>query len=347
MTVNTSQAYLLTRASVMAEQLLSESDLTDLISTPLEQLGSRFGMTGMVQQKLPRSSINRAAERALIHTLTHELSVLLRPLGGSARDLLVHWTRKFELYNLKALIRGKLQGLSYEQIKSNLHDLPPLISLPHEQLLRTENISELLRKLEQTPYRDIARQARLVFEEKNEPFSLDATIDLRYYTGLIKRSRNTEKEDHADLMPLIGTLVDQQNLPWLLRYRFNYGLSATQTYYLLAPSGRHLQADQLKLLVNMESMEQVILSLPESLSGQLAVDAGAMEVELLMQKETERHARRCLQFSQSAVSRSLAYLVLREIDLKRVYAIVQGRILGLDDRIIMQAADIEQEETHV
>ncbi len=304
-------------------------------------------MADALEGEHPEATINRAAERALIHTLMLELSVLLRPLNGIARDILIHWTRKLELYNLKALIRGKLQGRSYDQIKSNLHDLPSLISLPHEQLLRTENITELLRQLEQTPYSDIARQARLVFDEKNEPFSLDATIDQRFYTGLIKRSRATDSEDRQPLLQLIGSLIDQQNLPWLLRYRFNYGLSAIQTYYLLIPSGRHIQSDQLKKLVNLETISQVIESLPESLTSQLDTDARPMDVEHLMLKELTREARHCLQFSQSAVARSLAYLMLREMDLKRVYAIVQGRILNLNDRVIRQAADIAPEAVNV
>jgi len=331
----------------MSGQLLDESGMKRLMGMTPEQLGTEFGLSDTPKNKQSQTTINRAAEHALLHTLMQELSVLLRPLTGSARDILIHWARKFELYNLKALIRGKLQNLSYDQIKCNLLDLPPLISLPHEQLLRTENISELLRQLERTPYSDIARQARLVFEEKNEPFSLDATIDQRFYAGLIKRSRATDHEDHQSLFILIGTVIDQQNLPWLLRYRFNYGLSATQTYYLLVPSGRHLQSDQLKKLVNLESSEQAIDALPESLATQLGEDRSLMGIERLMQRVTLSEARRSLQFSQSAVTRSLAYLILREIDLKRAYAIVQGRILNLEDKVIEQAADVMLEAPNV
>ncbi len=44
-------------------------------------------------------------------------------------------------------------------------------------------------------------------------FSLDATIDQRYYTGLIKRSRAVTDGDREPLARLIGSLIDQQNLP--------------------------------------------------------------------------------------------------------------------------------------
>lgn len=325
----------------MSGQLITDDELESLLQRPVEELGKSFGLTEELKEVLSESTLNRAAERALIRTLMLELSVLLRPLDGASRNILVHWTRKFELYNLKALIRGKIQGLSYEQIKENLHDLPSLISLPHEQLLRTENIPELLRQLEQTPYGDIAQQARQVFEESNEPFSLDATIDQRYYTGLLKRARSVAEEDRQPLLRLLGSLIDQQNLLWLLRYRFNYELSPTETYYLLIPSGRYLSVDKLTKMVNMESFEQVIGTLPKHLASRMGSITSIMDAEQAMTTETIRQARKCLRFSQSAIARSLAYLISREIDLKRIYAIIQGRILNLDEAVIRQSADID------
>ena len=182
-----------------------------------------------------------------------------------------------------------------------------------------------------------------MFEEKNESFSLDATIDQRYYTGLLKHARNCDRDDQPTLLRLIGSLIDRQNLPWLLRYRFNYKLSPSETYYLMAPSGRQLQADLLKQLVNMQEITQILHALPAPLNEQLADTTSIMDVELAMGERLTHQARRCLLFSPSAVTRSLAYMMLRELDLKRVFAIIQGRVLKLDEQLIRQAADIKLE----
>jgi len=337
------QTYLKTRAAVMSCQLLDESRVESFLHAPLQKLEQQFDLEGLSDRGLGEAELNRMIERGLINTLMNELSILLRPLGGSARDILIYWIRKFELYNLKALIRGKLHDLPYDQIRESLHILPPLISLPHEQLLRTENVPELLRQLEQTPYEGIARQARRVFEEKNEPFSLDATIDRRYYAGLLKHARNCEQDEKPSLLRLIGSLIDHQNLPWLLRYRFNYKLSPSETYYLMAPSGNQLQSDLLMQLVNMQDISQILQSLPAPLNEKLANATSIMEVELAMGDRLTQLARRCLQFSPSAVTRSLAYMMLRELDLKRVFSIIQGRVLGLDEQLICQAANIKLE----
>ena len=343
----TSQSYLKARASVMSGQLIDEDEFESLLHAPLPQLEGQFGLEGISDRGLSPAELNRTIERGLINQLMNELSILLRPLNGAARDSLIYWSRKFELYNLKALIRGKLNNLPYDLIRESLHILPSLISLPHEALLRTENVPELLRQLERTPYEAIARQARQVYEEKNESFSLDATIDLRYHAGLLKHAQSCDPEDQVPLLKLIGSLIDRQNLPWLLRYRLNYQLSPTETYYLMIPSGRHIHSELLKQLVNMQGMPQILEALPAPLDSRLADSDTIMAVELAMTEDLNHQARRCLQFSPSAVTRSLAYMMLREMDLRRVFAIIQGRVLTLDERLIRQAADLDREVTGV
>lgn len=325
----------------MAAQLLTANRLEELVECPLEEISGEFALQDLTDSEISQGDLNRAAERALIRTLMYELSVILRPLEGSERDILVHWTRKFELYNLKALIRGKLQRLSFHQIKQNLHDLPPLISLPHEELLRTENILELLRQMENSPYSDIARQARQVYEDRNEPFSLDATIDHSYFTGLLRRVTLVNASDREPLRALIGSLIDQHNLLWMMRYRLNYALSPSETYYLLVPFGRQLHQERLKQLVNLTSYEQVIDTLPSNLSSLLQGTGNPLQAEALLERESADYAHHCLRFSSSAVTRSLAYMVLREMDLKKIYAIMQGKVLELDSSVIRQAAGLQ------
>ncbi len=331
--------YLATRIAVMAGRLLRDEQIAALLSAPLETLGREFGISELLAQGYAQGRINRAVERAMVQTLMGELEVLLRPLPAAGREMLIFWLRKFELYNLKALIRGKIQGQSPELIGHNLLELPGRIGLPHERLLRTENIPELLRLLEDGPYGGIARQARQVYEKMNESFSLDATIDLHYYMGLVKRAQGGDAGERNPLLRLVRLLIDQQNLTWLLRYRFSYHLSPSRTFYLLVPQGLHLHREQLKALVNLDSLEQVVLELPEVYGRPLEGVTSLLDAQRVLDRVTAREVRTFLRFSSSAVARSLAYLVLREGDLLKIRAILQGRVLKLDEALIRCALE--------
>ena len=327
-------AYLHARVSAQAGHLLSSADARQLPHLDLEQIGRRFGLEAMLDESISASARNRAVERALIRTLMQELSLLIRPMDGGTRELVLYWARKFELYNLKALIRGKLSGLNEQAIEDNLYDVPDALALPHKALLRTESVLELLRQLEQSPYRVIAGQARQVFEERHEPFALEATIDQSYYAGLLKRVRQLEDVDRREMQRVVGLILDQLNLVWLLRYRFSYGLSASETYYQLVPSFRKLHRNVLLELVNMSEFEKVIQALPHPLEQVLDGTTSTVEVESRMETHNAGELRKVLRDSPSSVSRALAYLVLRELDLKKLFAAIQGKILQLDPLLL-------------
>ncbi len=329
--------YLHTRVSVLAERLFDPAEQRRLPQLDLEQIGNRFGLQAMLEESIPAATRNRAVERTLIRILMNELTLLIRPMYGEARDLVLYWARKFELYNLKALIRGKLSGEDERSIEDNLYDVPDALALPHTSLLRTESVLELLRQLEQSPYRVIAGQARQVFEERHEPFALEATIDQSYYAGLVKRARELQGVDSKEMQQVVGLQLDQLNLLWLLRYRFSYGLSATETYYQLVPSARKLHRGALLSLVDLPEFEKVIDSLPQPLDRVLEGADTAVEVERRMERHSAALLRHLLRHSPSAVARALAYLLLREMDLKRLFAAIQGRILLLRPELLNYA----------
>lgn len=337
MALRADNAYLNARVSVLAAHLLKPADIEHLGNLHLDDLIARFGLAALADEGLPPGTRLRAVEAALLQTLLSELTRLVRPMYGEARDLVIHWARKFELFNLKALIRGKLNDLPEAEIQASLHDLPPFLTLPHQTLLRTESVLELLRQLEEGPYRAIASQARQVFEERHESFALDAAIDQRYYAGLAKRVRQLAGDDRQETLKVIGLHLDRINLMWMLRYRFGYQLSPSETYFQLVPSPLQLNRERLLHLVNLGSQDQLLADLPEPLHPLLEDAPDTMEVERRVHALMSQRLRASLAHSTSPVARALAYLILRELDLKRVFSAVQARLLTLDGGLLRLA----------
>jgi len=57
----------------------------------------------------------------------------------------MYWFHKWDIANLKIIVRGKIAGLSADAISAQLFELGELSALPIEQLLRTEDIGEFSR----------------------------------------------------------------------------------------------------------------------------------------------------------------------------------------------------------
>ena len=333
----TADAYLQTRVSIFRANLLDDEGLQRLID-----LSAEDGLGRLIPGAIDPERANGIAdptliERALYDLLRLELSVLLRPLAGAARDFLQFWAHRFDILNLKAIIRGKLRGIPQDEIARNLFDIPPFTTLALDQLLRTENVQELLRQLEAGRFADIAGPARRAFEEKHDLLAVDATLDQRYYAGLHSRTQKLDDNDRAEVVRLVGTQIDHLNLAWLVRYRFAYGLSPSETYYLLIPHGRTLYRDRFLPLVESPECHRILDHLPDTYGEVLCSAENPLSVENQLEEMTRRAASGALATARSALARAYAYLLLREDDIRRLLAVVRGKYFELPADVIRQA----------
>ncbi|MBI1173861.1 MAG: ATPase [Sideroxydans sp.] len=331
-------AYLHARVSLFAGKLLNLEQTQTLID--------RSGTNSLVPQEntMPDTGSGAVAaqyagdlDQNNVTILLKELAVLIRPLSGTSRDLLGYWAHRFELSNLKAIIRGKMAGQPQRVIEQQLLDMGSFTRLPTAELMQSDSPAELLRRLEQTPYADIARQARHLLERGEALFALDAAIDRRYYAGLSRRGIDIGNSAGQLLRAIIGSIIDRVNLVWLLRYRFAYSLPPAQAYYLLIPSSQRLNGQQLQQLAQSASFEEAIAHLPAPYDRLLAGVRNNTEATLRLEFETWRIASNALRHSSFNVARALAYMVLRERDLRRLRAIIRGRNLQVPPDMIRAA----------
>lgn len=342
MHVQNAHTYLNTRVAILNARLLPEQAIAALIESPLDEgLAKRLG-PALVDIDLDTAAI----ERSLMRALLADLAVILRPLTGAARAFFIYWARRFELFNLKALIRGKLRHLPDSEVERHLQDMPSFTVLDHERLLRTESVAELLRQIEAGPYGDIARQARRVLDQKQDTLAVEAAIDQRYYTGLVKRVHQLDKTDREPMHALMGATVDKLNLTWIVRYRFAYGLSPTETYYYLIQHGYRLRHHDLLTLVELEACDAVMAAVPTALHAYLGGVRSPLEVERRLEDMVTGCARAAVRRSPSVITRAFAYLLLRECELNRLRAIVHGKRLGLAADLLHVAVGDGRMELH-
>jgi V/A-type H+/Na+-transporting ATPase subunit C len=340
MSALTGQAYLSTLVSAMSTRLLAPDQRPQLAQLSLQALAERFGLAPLLDEQSSTAARSRAIEQSLIQLLLTELRVLIRPMTADERGLLLDWGRKYWLCNLKTLLRGKLHALDQDEIRENLFELPGDIRLSDQELLRAENVLELLRQLEAGPHRQIARQAREVYEQQREPFAVEAAVDQRYYVGLVQRMMTLGGQHLGPLRRLLGAELDRTALMWLLRFRFSYQLSPSETYYWLVPSMHLLTRERLLQLVNLDSLDAVLRALPPPLDALLAPCGTIAAVQQRIGGHTLAEIRSVLARSQSAVARALAYLMLREADLMLLFTLVQGRLLKFPDQTIEVAMEL-------
>lgn len=340
-------AYLNTRVSLFASRLWRAEDFRALLRASEADTPHLLMEGGLVQLAglVPGNDLH-SLEQSIIARLLEETLILLRPLNGAARAFLLYWTERFEVTNLKTLLRGKMTGERPASLLSRLTPMGAFGRLDARDLSHAEDVAELLRRLESGHYAGIVRQAREAFEDSHDPFLLDAALDRGYYEGLAHRAQDLEHGDGPGLRRLMGPLIDRINLVWLLRYRFNYKLPPAQVYYLLVVAHYGLASARLKELAALDSLESVLAALPESLRAGLAETTTIPEVFDRMERDAALQAEKVLHSGAPGCVRAFAYLLLRERQLRGVRAILRGRNLGLPGAMIEKTVGQLAEAVH-
>jgi V/A-type H+-transporting ATPase subunit C len=323
-------AYLNTRVSLFSGRLWQPEDFSSLIKTPDAEMAETLAERGLPQLAAGFDNLDhRSLEQRIISEVLDETKILIRPLTGAERNFLIYWTERFEVSNVKTLLRGKMTGDRPAALLNRLTPMGAFGRLDVQDLAHAEDVSELLRRLEAGPYTGIVRQARRAFEESHDPFILDAALDRGYYEGLVHRAQPLENSAGASFRRLMGPLIDRINLVWLLRYRFNYNLPPAQVYFLLVASRYSLSSSRLRELAALGSPEAIQDALPEPLRTLLHEVDGIPGVFASMERDAAETATKVLHSGAPAISRAFAYLLLRERDLRSVRAVLRGRHLHL------------------
>lgn len=332
------QAYLNTRVTLFASHLWSPGAFDRLSGQPAETVLNTLSAKGLEFLAPGQSAPDTLSlEARITMTLLDEARVLLRPLQGGSRQFLLYWFERFEISNIKTLIRAKLAQEKAAAITPRLANLGPFARLDMATLVHAEDVDELLHRLESGPYAVIARNARNAFEDSRDPFMLDATLDRSYYEVLAQLGRQQEADAGKPLQELMADLIDRVNLVWLLRYRFNYNLPPAQVYFLLPGNGYRISNSMLKELVAQPSLESVIEALPPALKKSLGAAPSIAAVFMQLEQDAARTARRVLASPAHVLARCFAYLILRERDLRRARALSRGYHLGLGNDSVWAA----------
>jgi V/A-type H+-transporting ATPase subunit C len=323
-------AYLNTRVSLFAGRLWQPADYAALLDADEAGVAAVLTDRGLPQLATGFAGRDsRSLEQILIAQLIDETNVMIRPLSGDQRNFLLFWTGRFEISNVKTLLRGKMTGERPAALLTRLTPMGAFGRLDMQELAHTEDMNELFRRLEAGPYASIVRPARRAFAETHDPFLLDAALDRGFYEGLEQRALPLESAAGASFRRLMGALIDRINLVWLLRFRFNYGLPPSQVYYLLMASRYSLPASQLRRLAALDTLEAVLEALPERLHGLMQGVTGIAEAYNRLERAGAEDARKVLHSGSPPISRAFAYLLLRWRELRSVRAVLRGRHLDL------------------
>ncbi|MDD5141533.1 MAG: V-type ATPase subunit [Verrucomicrobiales bacterium] len=174
-------------------------------------------------------------QRVLLQDLVQEFSFCLRHLAG-AEHALVRWMQaRFQLENIKVLLRGFLNHTPLDTLQEHLVPLPRELALDPQALLNAETLDVFVKHLPAGWPRKQLQEAIAAHLDEPHGFFFEAALDGGYFRELLARIGSLPDAEAELIEPLARQEVELFHLMLAVRGKFNHGLTAESLLPLRVP----------------------------------------------------------------------------------------------------------------
>jgi len=178
-------------------------------------------------------------------------------LSGNKKNLIQHLYQKYELENLKVILRI----INDEKFNKRLPEtLPYLFSLKEKtasfsakDLLKAKNINEIINSLQGTWYYEPLKHSLHRFRLENETFPMEMALELHYYKRLWQYILCLSYQDRKIAKFFFGVQYDILNITRIFRFKKLYHFSPEEILNYSLMHGTYLSANiRLKLAYSID-----------------------------------------------------------------------------------------------
>lgn len=331
--------YLVTRVHGLRTHLIEPRDIRILAKAKtLREISDSLLKTPYATEvgKLPTEELDAAAlEQVFLRTLVERFFFLPKAAQGSMQDLLKQYCTRFEVENIKRIIRAKHGGQKREE--------PKLIPLPREKtlvnfgaLLEANSIDEVVSLLRETVYGSLSEKLQ-PYRETNATIVLEAALNEIYFSKIWKMA---ERVSGKGLRALVGEEMDLTNLlnTFSLKTR---ELNPSVIEDSLIHSAYSLPEAKLRSLIQsrLEDAPSILTGRYSKLASEavsLLKSGSSSSLETLFFKQLYEDASLALRTSSLDAGYVVAYLLLCECEAKNLISIAISKQLNLSEEEIEQ-----------
>ena len=332
------------------------SDL-DYLAARLHGRRSRIAEAGRLQELCQSRTIPELAravfpggefqtcaefQRRTLEDLLGELSYIEESLDGPGCSLLAWILVRFQVENLKVLLRGFMDHPPLEVVEEHLLSLPKILGLDARALLAAETLEDFVGRLPKGLLRKALRVALGTYRDQLRPFFFEVALDRGYFQELLDRARQLSGEEKDLVVPIIEHEVNSFLLMLVVRGRFSYGLTPD----LLMPL--HIRrcgipTDRFNAMIAASdpraaaafALGRAIDALPdEHDSNQTSVAIDCAALEALAQSRFLRLANRACRRSHMGLGAIIGYACIRRVEVSNLITLSEGIRIGVAPDVI-------------
>lgn len=258
-------SYINAKIHCLKSQLLAPHDYTNLLHTnDLNEFVETLRITAYGEWLHDCVSSYDELIRLYYERLFHEYIKVRDTLTSAAARLINHLYLRYELENIKVILRAICQGESREKAATLLFPLTTDSGISMDLLLAAKDLFDFIQKLKGTWYYGPLDNAYYRFEREGQSFPLEMALDLGYYERLWKIVSSLKLKDKKNAKLLLGLQLDAINILWIIRFKDHYHFSPEEILNYSLLQGRFVTQKVRRKLAYSIDYQDIVSNLKDT-----------------------------------------------------------------------------------
>lgn len=312
----------------------------DVQGTVKELMETSYGTD--LEKELVRGMTSGVVDDALKENMVRTYRKVLSFLDPKMRSLLSTLLGRWDVFNIKTVLRGAHNQVPFEEIKESLLPAGYLSSTELEGLAKLGDVKTIIDTMAMwgLPYATPLRRTYPEYAQSNELPLLELALDRQYAEWAAGRLVGEDADVEA-ARKVLGTQVDILNLVTVFRMIKNE-VSATEANRYFLEGGRAIKREVFLELAKLSDVDEVLDRLKRSPYGEVLDEAAVRYLEMQSIPVFERALeellmRRALMAGvrdPHGVGVAIAYLWAKQNEVTNVRIVARGKEVGMPaDRV--------------
>jgi vacuolar-type H+-ATPase subunit C/Vma6 len=326
--------YVMIRSHALIADLMTPEQMGELakqrtIADFTENLAETiYGTIAVEEGEDPSIALEKEFYRKFIERMTKIVDIAPTKMG---KFLQAYYYLRFEVLNLKRILRGKFSELPVEEIKGYLVPMEPYQAPDYEKLVEAESFEKTVTMLRGTPYSGVETSLQFV-KEYDALWPMEQALNHLYAITVLRSLDSLSQGDRTLVRSILRFEVNVENLLNAIKNRrLKKEGQEAQKLEELFPITFEIDLDQIKALIDADDLRTVVQDLREPYNKILSpiYEGDVALIRARVRRHTYEivsHARALDNFGFNVI---MAYLIFSELEKNDLVGIAWGITQGI------------------
>jgi V/A-type H+-transporting ATPase subunit C len=326
-------AYPNAKVRAMKGVLLSEDNYHSLLNTETFEEVLHVLQTTSYSEALAEIDLTEISilvlTKIVYKSLFRDYEKTIRSVSRDIRDFFILLYQKYELINLKTILRGICSNVDPQQVAPLLLPTERYTLFSKEKLLEFRDVHDVVKHLQGTFFQYPLNLALRRFEEEQEFFPLEMALDLHYYHTLWGSIEKLPEGEKHIAKQIFGMLIDILNVAWIIRFKEQYHFSPEEILNYTIQHGHAFTLRDRRRLSEAENPGEVITYLKNTqYKKALNGDEPLNTLHVVLSQYLIAQLRKFFSGNPFQIGVILGYILLKEFEISDIITIAEAKKYG-------------------